>query len=128
MLSLIRASRAYISPVTSLRPLGVLGGGQLKNHSTHDDHDHDHDHDHNHDEKSATKKKSTTAAKKKDKTPRGRFDESEFDEAQPVFAEKEPLQKFPNNINPKTGEVAGPRGPEPTRYGDWERKGRTSDF
>lgn len=22
----------------------------------------------------------------------------------------------------------GPRGPEPTRYGDWERKGRCSDF
>ncbi|WP_404382391.1 succinate dehydrogenase assembly factor 4 [Caenispirillum salinarum] len=25
-------------------------------------------------------------------------------------------------------EVGGPRGPEPTRYGDWERKGRVSDF
>lgn len=22
----------------------------------------------------------------------------------------------------------GPKGPEPTRYGDWERKGRCSDF
>ena len=22
----------------------------------------------------------------------------------------------------------GPAGPEPTRFGDWERKGRTSDF
>jgi len=27
-----------------------------------------------------------------------------------------------------TGEVGGPDGPEPTRYGDWERKGRVSDF
>lgn len=26
------------------------------------------------------------------------------------------------------GEVDGPKGPEPTRYGDWERKGRCSDF
>jgi hypothetical protein len=26
------------------------------------------------------------------------------------------------------GEVGGPRGPEPTRYGDWEKKGLTSDF
>ncbi len=26
------------------------------------------------------------------------------------------------------GEVGGPRGPEPTRYGDWERGGRCIDF
>jgi hypothetical protein len=25
-------------------------------------------------------------------------------------------------------EVGGPKGLEPTRYGDWERKGRCSDF
>jgi len=25
-------------------------------------------------------------------------------------------------------ETGGPTGPEPTRYGDWERKGRCSDF
>ena len=25
-------------------------------------------------------------------------------------------------------EIGGPSGPEPTRYGDWERKGRTYDF
>ncbi len=25
-------------------------------------------------------------------------------------------------------EVGGPSGPEPTRYGDWERKGLISDF
>lgn len=25
-------------------------------------------------------------------------------------------------------EVNGPKGPEPTRYGDWEQKGRCSDF
>ena len=31
-------------------------------------------------------------------------------------------------INPVTGERGGPRGLEPTRYGDWERKGRVSDF
>lgn len=43
-------------------------------------------------------------------------------------AEKEPLERFPNDINPKTGERGGPRGPEPTRYGDWERKGRCIDF
>ena len=25
-------------------------------------------------------------------------------------------------------EIGGPHGPEPTRYGDWERKGRCIDF
>ncbi|MDX3971951.1 DUF1674 domain-containing protein [Bradyrhizobium sp. PUT101] len=25
-------------------------------------------------------------------------------------------------------EVQGPKGPEPTRYGDWERNGIASDF
>nr|XP_023906235.1 succinate dehydrogenase assembly factor 4, mitochondrial [Quercus suber] len=28
-----------------------------------------------------------------------------------------------NFVNKATGEVGGPRGPEPTRYGDWEQKG-----
>ncbi|KAK4879257.1 hypothetical protein RN001_007403 [Aquatica leii] len=42
--------------------------------------------------------------------------------------EQEPLTPWPHNINPHTGEIGGPKGPEPTRYGDWERKGRVSDF
>ncbi|KAL3283569.1 hypothetical protein HHI36_006708 [Cryptolaemus montrouzieri] len=42
--------------------------------------------------------------------------------------EKNPFPAFPDNTNPETGEVHGPKGPEPTRYGDWERKGRVSDF
>ncbi|MGA7711026.1 MAG: succinate dehydrogenase assembly factor 4 [Rhizomicrobium sp.] len=29
------------------------------------------------------------------------------------------------NLPPERG---GPKGPEPTRYGDWERKGIVSDF
>jgi hypothetical protein len=28
----------------------------------------------------------------------------------------------------KPAEHGGPAGPEPTRYGDWERNGRCSDF
>lgn len=31
-------------------------------------------------------------------------------------------------VNPVTGEVGGPKGPEPVRYGDWESKGRCIDF
>lgn len=29
---------------------------------------------------------------------------------------------------PMPKEIGGPAGPEPTRFGDWERKGRVSDF
>ena len=28
----------------------------------------------------------------------------------------------------RVAEIGGPTGPEPTRYGDWERKGRCIDF
>lgn len=28
----------------------------------------------------------------------------------------------------RPAELGGPKGPEPTRYGDWERKGILSDF
>lgn len=59
------------------------------------------------------------------KTPIGRLDQSE---GKHPYQEKEPLEAFPDNINPQTGEKGGPRGPEPTRYGDWERKGRCIDF
>ncbi|XP_057224892.1 succinate dehydrogenase assembly factor 4, mitochondrial [Malurus melanocephalus] len=60
---------------------------------------------------------------KKPKLPVGRFDEPEE-----TSVEKEPLEKFPDGINPTTKERGGPRGPEPTRFGDWERKGRCIDF
>ena len=34
----------------------------------------------------------------------------------PALAERSPLEFY------------GPKGPEPTRYGDWEQKGRCTDF
>ncbi|XP_013858045.1 succinate dehydrogenase assembly factor 4, mitochondrial isoform X2 [Austrofundulus limnaeus] len=58
---------------------------------------------------------------KKAKTPQGRFDI-------PEEKSKDVLEKFPDDVNPTTKEKGGPRGPEPTRYGDWERKGRCVDF
>ncbi|XP_041360318.1 succinate dehydrogenase assembly factor 4, mitochondrial-like [Gigantopelta aegis] len=68
--------------------------------------------------------------RKKGRTPSGKLDapwETPVEEVNPAV-EKEPLERFPNNKNPITGEIGGPRGPEPTRYGDWERKGRVTDF
>ena len=56
------------------------------------------------------------------------------------------IEKAKSNLNGKTGnrksaetqtlnaakttlnEIGGPRGLEPTRYGDWEQKGRCTDF
>lgn len=29
---------------------------------------------------------------------------------------------------PQKTEIGGPAGPEPTRFGDWEKAGRCSDF
>jgi hypothetical protein len=29
---------------------------------------------------------------------------------------------------PSVPEIGGPKGPEPTRYGDWEKGGRCTDF
>ncbi|MCW2238053.1 succinate dehydrogenase assembly factor 4 [Azospirillum canadense] len=40
-------------------------------------------------------------------------------------ADTETVLKGPEQ---KPGEIGGPKGPEPTRYGDWEFKGRCSDF
>lgn len=36
-----------------------------------------------------------------------------------------PVSAHPKGENPEEG---GPSGPEPTRYGDWERKGLAVDF
>ena len=38
-----------------------------------------------------------------------------------------PAESAPANGG-KVREIGGPKGPEPTRYGDWERKGRCIDF
>jgi len=37
-----------------------------------------------------------------------------------------PAEPAPKPAPPK--EIGGPKGPEPTRYGDWEQKGRCTDF
>jgi len=49
--------------------------------------------------------------------------------AQRALAEAEARRKAAEaNATPLEKEVQGPKGPEPTRYGDWERKGIASDF
>ncbi len=49
--------------------------------------------------------------------------------AQRALAEAEARRKAASaNATPKPKEIQGPKGPEPTRYGDWEKKGIASDF
>jgi homeobox protein ESX1 len=47
--------------------------------------------------------------------------------AQPGTAQTAPIITDKSQL-PKVKEIGGPEGPEPTRYGDWEVKGRVSDF
>jgi hypothetical protein len=42
----------------------------------------------------------------------------------PQSGKNGPAKKLPER--PK--EIGGPKGPEPTRYGDWEHNGRCTDF
>ena len=49
--------------------------------------------------------------------------------AQRALAEAEARRKAAEaNAQARPREFQGPKGPEPTRYGDWERKGIASDF
>ena len=49
--------------------------------------------------------------------------------AQRALAEAEARrQAAAANAQPLPKEFQGPKGPEPTRYGDWESKGIASDF
>jgi hypothetical protein len=52
----------------------------------------------------------------------------------PETVAKSPADKEPGQPPPPVAkgqeiqEINGPKGPEPTRFGDWERKGRCIDF
>jgi hypothetical protein len=49
--------------------------------------------------------------------------------AKRALAEAEARRKAAEaNAKPVAKEFQGPKGPEPTRYGDWENKGIASDF
>jgi hypothetical protein len=49
--------------------------------------------------------------------------------AKRALAEAEARRKATDaDAKPAAKEFQGPKGPEPTRYGDWETKGIASDF
>ncbi|HVF33820.1 MAG TPA: DUF1674 domain-containing protein [Candidatus Saccharimonadia bacterium] len=39
-----------------------------------------------------------------------------------------PRERDASERPPRPAESGGPKGPEPTRYGDWEKNGRCIDF
>ena len=70
-------------------------------------------------------------------TDRGKALDSKAQTPVPEWVEPdaELLEPAPENaeLKPKSDETVpaesgGPSGPEPTRYGDWERNGRCIDF
>lgn len=58
-----------------------------------------------------------------------------------ILAEFAPVPNAPSDVVPSSApdaqsaaipeapeEIGGPKGPEPTRFGDWEKNGRCVDF
>ena len=68
----------------------------------------------------ATASGTTPMNKNTDKDQRQKKPSAEIDQAKPG----KPGIKLPERAK----ESGGPKGPEPTRYGDWERKGIAVDF
>ena len=62
--------------------------------------------------------------------PEERKDQAQSSESNVVAPGRQP--PIPSHSTPPhtpaPREVGGPSGPEPTRFGDWERKGRCIDF
>lgn len=54
------------------------------------------------------------------------------DDAPPAPSNTPAAPKVPEKVNnespPRPREIGGPKGLEPTRYGDWEVNGRCTDF
>lgn len=48
--------------------------------------------------------------------------------ADAVAADQPATPEIPATPAPMPTEVGGRKGPEPTRYGDWEKNGRCIDF
>jgi hypothetical protein len=54
------------------------------------------------------------------------MEKSSPDEATEVVPNPDRVK--PATRTPLAKEIGGVKGPEPTRYGDWEHKGRCTDF
>mmetsp|Transcript_51661 Transcript_51661/g.85593 ORF Transcript_51661/g.85593 Transcript_51661/m.85593 type:complete len:124 (-) Transcript_51661:234-605(-) len=80
----------------------------VRNHSTQANEEED--------EKNKPKEKETEPEKGSESTEQDSKDDA-----------NKQARKDPKDIK-RSKEFGGPKGPEPTRYGDWEKAGRVSDF
>jgi hypothetical protein len=58
----------------------------------------------------------------------GPLSNNENQDADPAGAADPTKIEHPGEKPPRDKEIGGPNGPEPTRYGDWEKNGRCIDF
>ena len=68
------------------------------------------------------------AAKSPAKTPAGLVKARIAEAAKRALAEAEARRQAQSVVEKDPSERGGQAGPEPTRYGDWEKKGIISDF
>ncbi len=62
------------------------------------------------------------------KTPQERIREAARRALAEAEARRAAREAEERRLRERPREIGGPEGPEPTRYGDWERKGIVSDF
>jgi len=55
-------------------------------------------------------------------------EDKEKQKDQPLDDKKKKSQEMLNALNAAQQEFNGQEGPDPTRYGDWEKGGRCTDF
>ncbi|WP_429911845.1 DUF1674 domain-containing protein [Glycocaulis sp.] len=60
--------------------------------------------------------------------PQDRSEKPLSEAAKRALAEAEARRKAADGAAPLPEELGGRKGPEPTRYGDWEKNGITHDF
>jgi len=51
-----------------------------------------------------------------------------MDDESKKIPETKPAPQAPAESEKLPREIGGQKGPEPTRYGDWEKNGRCTDF
>lgn len=94
------------------RGRGFISSGALARHGTHDNESHDQ-------EQPTNARSSPPSNSQKGSSKSGINDNNEEEEPEMVELWQE---------GPSGPEWSGPRGYEPTRYGDWSQNGRVSDF
>lgn len=70
----------------------------------------------------------TSKFNKQNEIELGEADEASNNATEIANQAKSGINDIESKKEPKAKEINGPKGLEPTRYGDWESKGRCYDF